>query len=86
MYDNDKMSDNYIVVICPHCEDPIIIYKNDINCRIFRHAVYKNTNKPINPHTSEIKCNLLVKSNKIFGCAKPFKLNEDDKAEICEYL
>ena len=32
---------NIIIIICPHCEQNILIYKNEINCAIFRHAILK---------------------------------------------
>lgn len=77
---------SYILVNCPHCNEPIIIYKEDINCKVFRHAIYKKSMKPVNPHLSESKCNSLVKSKKIYGCCKPFKLNESYEAEVCDYI
>jgi len=83
---SEEIDEEYIVVNCPHCEDTIIIYKNEINCRIFRHAVYKKSKRPVNPHLSESKCKSLIKSKKVYGCCKPFKLNDSDKAEICDYI
>lgn len=80
------MSEEYIIVNCPHCEDIIIIYKNEINCKIFRHGIYKNSKKQIDPHLSESKCKSLVKSKKVYGCCKPFKLNHLNNAEICDYI
>jgi hypothetical protein len=81
------MSDNnYIIVACPHCQDLILIYKSQIRCRIFRHGVYIKTNKPIKPHLSQKECNSLLSSKKILGCAKPFRLNDENKTEICEYI
>ena len=38
------------IVLCPHCGDSILI--EQINCRIFRHAVYKTTGEQMDPHTS----------------------------------
>ena len=78
-------SDDYIIINCPHCEDSLIIYKKELRCRVFRHGVYINNNKPINPHMPKNKCELLVKEKKIFGCGKPFRINKD-KAEICGYI
>ena len=77
---------DYIVVDCPHCKDSIIIYKNEINCRIFRHAVYKNSGQPVPPHLSKEECDRLFSTNEIYGCCKPFKLNENDVPEICGYI
>ena len=78
--------EDYIVIECPHCQDSIIIYKKQIRCRIFRHAVYKNSGRNVNPHLSQNKCEALVKSGKIFGCCKPLCLNRDNKPEICDYI
>lgn len=77
---------DYIVINCPHCEDLIFIFRKDFKCKIFRHAVYKDTNKSVNSHMSQNKCESLVKANKVYGCCKPFKLNKDNKPEICDYI
>lgn len=78
-----------ICVYCPHCKMPILIYKKDFNCKIFRHAVLKSTNKQINPHTKKEICDYLSKNNKIHGCGKPFKVifnNENYIAVKCDYI
>jgi hypothetical protein len=36
------------MITCPHCGDSVLI--EQINCRIFRHAVYKNTGEQMDPH------------------------------------
>jgi hypothetical protein len=76
----------YIIIECPHCKCSIIIYENEINCRIFRHGVYKDTNEPVNPHLDQISCENLVDSGRVFGCCKPFRLNNENIPEICEYI
>ena len=63
---------DYIIVVCPHCTDFIMIYKNEINCRIFRHAVYKSGDN-VNPHLNKIECDRLYQNNEIYGCCKPFR-------------
>lgn len=75
----------YIIVSCPHCNESILIYKNEINCRIFRHAVYKN-GENVNPHLPKEECDKLVLTDKVYGCCKPFRLNEQNIPEICEYI
>jgi len=78
-----------IELICPHCKDYFIVNKKDINCAIFRHAVFKKNFHPINPHETKEKCQELVDNNLVFGCAKPFKLilnNDKYEAEICDYI
>lgn len=74
-----------MIYICPHCNDYIIVDNKDINCGIFRHAVYKNTLIQVSPHLEEELCNKLITENKVYGCCKPFKII-NDKAEICEYI
>ena len=79
----------YIVVFCPHCNNVIQIYRNEINCAIFRHGVFKQTGIQMNPHLPKIVCDILISRDLIFGCGKPFKLtkdNENYKAEICDYI
>jgi hypothetical protein len=72
-----------LYIECPHCQYIILI--EDINCRIFRHAVYKDTFEPVNPHASEEECKRLLSSDAVIGCCKPFKLNEQNIPEICNY-
>jgi len=81
--------ENYINIQCPNCNLEIIIYKNEINCGIFRHGVLKSTGEQICPHLSKINCENLITNNLIYGCGKPFRIiknNENYKALICEYI
>ncbi len=80
-------TDNYLIINCPHCMELIFIFKKELKCRIFRHGVYKNNpKKQIKPHASQKECESLIKKNKIIGCGKPFKINDLDQAEICDYI
>ena len=74
-----------LIVLCPHCFENIVIYKNEINCAIFRHGVYKKDNNQIDPHLNKTECDNLYNSGFIYGCEKPFKL-VNDIPEICDYL
>jgi len=79
----------YIIVLCPHCNNTIQIYKNEINCAIFRHGVMKATGMQIGPHTSKAQCDDLESRDLIFGCGKPFRIvncNSEYKVEICDYI
>ena len=75
------------VVVCPHCNNPIIIEK--INCGIFRHGMLKENNEQINPHLPKKQCDELVKQDLIYGCGKPFQIvieNEVLTVKICDYI
>lgn len=79
----------YILVICPHCELLIQILYKEINCKIFRHAIYKSTFKQIDPHLSKEDCDALIRENKIIGCGKPFEIKQienDWNAYKCDYI
>lgn len=78
-------------VQCPHCSQSIEVL--EINCKIFRCGVYKDSYKQIYPHMSKIGCDQLVAESKIYGCSKPFKLVsvQDNSANSwtaveCEYI
>jgi len=80
---------DYIIIICPHCLGQIQIYKNEINCSIFRHAVFKDTMQQVHPHLSKDECEKLKLENKVYGCCKPFKIifdNNNYQAIICDYI
>jgi hypothetical protein len=85
------MMTHEILIQCPHCNSYVVIFQNEINCAIFRHAIRKDTYQQIDPHTSQDECERLLSENAVFGCAKPFKLvknNNCDKytAEQCEFI
>lgn len=67
---------DYIIVMCPNCCNYIQILKKDFNCKIFRHGIFIDSNKQIDPHLPKNECDELIKNNKIYGCGKPFKLKE----------
>lgn len=60
---------------CPHCDGKIEVEIGQLNCRIFRHAYYKNSYRQIPPHAPKAQCDKLVAGNKVYGCAKPFRIN-----------
>jgi hypothetical protein len=92
-YDNymsiqDKDSNKVnIIIICPHCEDPIII--EELNCCIFRHGILIESGKQIDPHSSFELCKYYVEQKKIYGCGMPFQIvkdNDEFKVIICGYI
>ena len=86
MTKEEKIQPVEIIVDCPHCQLPVLIMSNEINCAIFRHAIYKNTSKQINPHMPKDKCDNLFKTGRIIGCGKPFKLvARTDKEAAANY-
>lgn len=76
------------IINCPHCN--MLVYIEKLNCKIFRHGVYKNNNQQINPHANKIECDLLVKNDQIYGCGKPFMVEIDSNGKmfsvICDYI
>jgi hypothetical protein len=73
-----------MIVHCPHCKEPIII--DQLNCRIFRHGMFKYNFEQIPPHSSKPDCDRFVTDNLIFGCGKPFKIEPDGQVVICDYI
>jgi hypothetical protein len=71
------------VVICPHCGDQILI--EQLNCRIFRHGVLRETGQQIPPHSDKSVCDELVNKKLIFGCGKPFMVT-NNIAVACDYI
>lgn len=78
------------VFLCPHCSMPVII--DEINCGIFRHAVFKeDPTKQVPPHSSKAICDDLVANDRVIGCCKPFRVICIPPAykfaiEKCEYI
>ena len=73
-----------MIIECPHCK--MIIEIIELRCRIFRCGIMKNNFTQINPHLSEIKCNKLKKNDEIYGCSKPFYIDENNVVEKCDYI
>lgn len=78
-----------LIVICPHCQSTVLI--EELNCRIFRHGVFIENGKQIDPHAEQVMCEKLINEKLIYGCGKPFKIVEKEKenefeAVICEYI
>jgi len=75
---------NQLIIQCPHCNQLILI--EELNCKIFRHGILKSTNEQINPHSNKIECDNYKLNDLIYGCGKPFKINENLQPEICDYI
>lgn len=69
------MNNEFIYFKCPHCHETIQVAINEINCGIFRHAVFVNM-EGVDPHLSESQCLELVASGKVLGCCKPFQITK----------
>jgi hypothetical protein len=74
MSNGNQISEDIIFLKCPHCGVFVAIYKKEINCKIFRHGVFKSNFKQINPHETKENCDKYVEEDLIFGCGKPFKI------------
>jgi hypothetical protein len=76
-----------LIITCPHCQVPVLI--EQLNCKIFRHAILKSTNQQINPHASKSECDHYVTNDLIYGCGKPFRIVITENTitpEICDYI
>lgn len=83
------MSKEYFIKDCPNCNEPILLYRSEINCQIYRHGVFKSDLQQMNPHTPKKECDRFVQENLIYGCGKPFRVhfeNDDIVLGKCDYL
>lgn len=86
---NENKPINHLIVSCPHCNDYILIYKKELNCKIFRHGIYLHNKKQIDPHLPKKECDRLFNEKLIIGCGKPFKIKENFGLYIalkCDYI
>lgn len=88
---NVELAELAEVVACPHCAGTIDIAQ--LNCGIFRHAVFKSSLEGIPPHTPMAECERLVASGAVYGCGKPFRarqVHENGRivyaVESCDYI
>jgi hypothetical protein len=79
--------ENNIIVVCPHCEDFILI--EELNCCIFRHGVIIKTGLQIDPHAPKELCDFYINTNQIYGCGKPYQIMLEDNKYVaikCDYI
>ena len=89
------MSDTNIYIECPHCNQLMELIKQEINCAIYRHGIFKDTGGQMDPHAPKQVCDELVEKDLIYGCGKPFKIFENKNpvtkianyyVEKCDYI
>lgn len=84
-----KLEGDFYFFRCPNCLDEIIVHNHELNCRIFRHAIMKDTYVQVDPHLSKVLCDKLIEENKVIGCCKPFEIvyniRDGYNAIICDY-
>jgi len=81
-----------IIVTCPHCEQMIEIVA--VNCAIFRCGEYKVNGQQLPPHLPKEECERLFNMGQIWGCGKPFRLEQRIDsiniggyvAVVCDYI
>ena len=81
------MSD--LIFYCPWCNGTIVVKQNELNCKIFRHGMYKNNGKQMDPHLSKQLCDEAIENDLIHGCGKPFRVTgsgDDLITEKCDYI
>ncbi len=70
---------------CPHCGIMCQVPQNEIRCKIFRHANFKDGMKFVPPHAPKEVCDKWVRDGLIWGCSKPFKF-DGKTVEKCGYI
>jgi hypothetical protein len=85
---NNYLIIKMLIVQCPHCIQIIEIV--EVNCKIFRCGIYRDTYLQIPPHLPKSRCDFLSNNDKIYGCGKPFMivLQSDDTytSKVCDYI
>lgn len=88
MKQNVETDNDMYIFDCPHCNEKIVVMRNETACCIFRHGVYKNTMKQIPPHSPKSHCDEIFEKKLIHGCGKPFKFfhTKPPYVEECDYI
>jgi hypothetical protein len=74
---------------CPHCRCYVETRLDQINCKIFRHGVFKAGGAQIDPHLCRAECDRLVANDAIYGCGRPYILHFEGgqwQARACDYI
>ena len=72
------------IITCPHCGEPVSILASEINCGIFRHAVFRSNGEPVPPHSAKAQLDQWNAEGLLYGCAKPFRY-DGRTVSICSY-
>ena len=89
IYNIESSIMDYYIRRCPHCNMMVFLAKSEFNCKIYRHGVFKENYKQIDPHLPKEECVRLVRENLVIGCAKPFIVIEQQGNIIvkkCDYI
>ena len=85
-----QSSETWLVLTCPHCNDYVLTSVETLNCRIFRHGVDKLSFQPLPPHSSKELCDRMVAEQRIYGCGRPFRVQETASGSFqcvdCDYV
>ena len=82
-----ELIDDYYYFNCPYCLMVIQVEKDQLNCKIFRCGIMKDTFTQIYQHTTKFECDRLAENGLIYGCGKPFKFIFDNMTvEECNYI
>ena len=73
-----------LLVTCPHCQQLIEILA--INCAIFRCGVYKANGEQLPPHLAREECDRVAAEGLIYGCGRPFRVEGEQVAVVCDYI
>ena len=80
---------DYIIYHCPYedCRLMCVVYKNELNCHIFRCGYNKTNNQQIPQHLQRIECDKLRYDTDIIGCARPYRFEVNAITPIiCDYI
>ena len=86
--DTRKSSVYQIIVNCPHCDIPVQIMSNEINCAMLD-TVYLKTMENKWIHIQQKIYDRYASEGLIYGCGKPFRLNVCNHniiATVCDYI
>jgi hypothetical protein len=84
-FDKDSQS---FVFECPHCNLMVQVFVNELNCRIFRHGMFKHNWEQVPPHLPKDVCDQLVAEDQVLGCCKPYQFFDGPPpfVDVCEYI
>ena len=71
-----------LIINCLHCYQLILIIK--LNWRIFRCVILKSNVEQINQHLNKNVWDDWSSNNLIYDCGKPFLIDANTKALICD--
>ena len=77
---------NFYEFECCRCGQAFIVERDQLNCRIFRCGIIKTSGVQLEPHATRGVCEYYYNNGLLYGCGKPFRIDDNLQVVKCDYI